>query len=276
MSNPKESHSVNYNDIRLFLVLIPLINALNYYLTYTDIHLNQFTLITYVVDTTQGYLSWWLIRTLIIRLDQTFPYEKGLARRLCWQIPLSILLGLGFIIVSTEVLNWSFRENPVPASFYTFDLFIFLIWILALNAYYVGRYYFIRYLEIDTKRGASQYSDLQTEFIIKDNKGSKRVPFEEIVGVVKLGEYSQLLTKGGEKHYLDDSLAHIELLLPNELFFRLNRQHLIHRSMIRSYKKETNGKLSVTLTKIDGLPPSVAVSRTKAPSFKKWFSNTLN
>ena len=275
MSNSQNSVSVEYNDIRLFLVLIPLINALNYYLTYSNISFNQFTLITYLVDTIQGYLSWWLIRMLVIQLDRSFPYEEGLIKRLIRQIPLSILLGLGFIIASTVLLNWSFRDTPVPVSFYTFDLFIFLIWILALNTYYVGRYYYSKYLEFSESEEASLPRNGKTEFIIKDAKGSQRIPFVEVIAVVKFGAYSLLLTTKEEKHYLDDSLTQIESLLPNELFFRLNRQHLVHRSLIRSFSKEVNGKLSVELSAIGGLPPSVVVSRTKAPAFKKWFSANL-
>ncbi len=274
MTNPRGADSVEYKDIRLFLILIPLINALNYYLTYSNIQFNQFTLITYLVDTIQGYLSWWLIRMLIIRLDRSFAYEEGLVRRLVWQILLSILLGLGFIIASTEVLNWGFRDTPVPDHFYTFDLFIFLIWILALNTFYVGRFYYLKFLEI-SRSDEVRLQDDQQEFIIKQNKGSIRIPFAEVIAVVKVGEYSQLLTATGGKHYLDDSLTQIELLLPGEHFFRLNRQHLVHRSIIRSFSKELNGKLSVDLSETDGLLTSVTVSRTKAPAFKKWFSANL-
>ncbi|CAN5350301.1 hypothetical protein BH09BAC4_BH09BAC4_52310 [soil metagenome] len=44
-------------DVPLFLVLIPLINAYNYYLTYTHIRLGWFLVVTYLIDTLTGYVA---------------------------------------------------------------------------------------------------------------------------------------------------------------------------------------------------------------------------
>ena len=54
--------NIKYNDILLFLILIPFINALNYYLTYDNISFNVHTLVTFLIDTFDGFAAWWGIR----------------------------------------------------------------------------------------------------------------------------------------------------------------------------------------------------------------------
>ena len=60
-----DTAAVNYRDVPLFLVLIPCINALNYYLTYSHIAFNWHTVLTFTIDTLQGYAAWLAIRAII-------------------------------------------------------------------------------------------------------------------------------------------------------------------------------------------------------------------
>ena len=119
-----------YNDIRLFLVLIPFINALNYYLTYTPIIFNSHTIITFLLDTAEGYAAWCGIRFVIIYLDKKILYESNPLKRILIQLVLSSVVGLMIIIGLTELINFIVKDRPVPSSFYQFDIFIFLIWFL--------------------------------------------------------------------------------------------------------------------------------------------------
>ena len=48
-----------YRDIIFFIIAIPIINAFNYYLTYTKISFNSHTLLTFLIDTVEGYAAWW-------------------------------------------------------------------------------------------------------------------------------------------------------------------------------------------------------------------------
>lgn len=79
-----------------------------------------------------------------------------------------------------------------------------------------------------------------------------------------------IITFTGEKYILDFvTLEEIEELLDRKLFYRANRQSLIHINAIQSVKLHENKKLTVTLK----LPLKMQqdVSREKAPAFKKWF-----
>ena len=53
-----------YRDVLLGLVLIPVINTINYHLTYSHIRWDWYTAATYAIDTVSGLLSWWIIRAI--------------------------------------------------------------------------------------------------------------------------------------------------------------------------------------------------------------------
>jgi DNA-binding LytR/AlgR family response regulator len=79
-----------------------------------------------------------------------------------------------------------------------------------------------------------------------------------------------LVTFSGEKYIVDYvTLEEIEELLDPTLFYRANRQSIIHINAIQSIKPHENQKLTLTLK--DPLKMEQDVSREKAPGFKKWF-----
>lgn len=73
----------------------------------------------------------------------------------------------------------------------------------------------------------------------------------------------------GEKFILDyTTLEEIEELLDPNIYFRANRQSIIHIDAIEKVKLHENQKLTVTLK--DPLKMEQDISREKAPGFKKW------
>src|SRR4051812_39665062 len=116
MNKEGKVDTVNYRDIPVFLLLIPFINALNYYLTYSHIPFNWHTALTFTFDTFQGYAAWFLVRYIIITLDKKFPYALKPLKRIVVQLILTSLAGLAVIIVTTEIINAIAKETPVPSS----------------------------------------------------------------------------------------------------------------------------------------------------------------
>jgi DNA-binding LytR/AlgR family response regulator len=96
-------------------------------------------------------------------------------------------------------------------------------------------------------------------------------PFADILGFYAEYGYTILLTKENKKYFPDRSLDKIETTLPEELFFRLNRQYILNRKILTGFKRTGNGKIDVLVNAPENLPSSIAVSRTKAVSFKNWF-----
>ncbi|QMU31188.1 LytR/AlgR family response regulator transcription factor [Adhaeribacter radiodurans] len=263
----KKMHSTP--DVRLFLLLIPFVNAYNYYLTYTNIQLNWFLVQTFTVDTLQGYAAWWSIRSFIFWLDKRVPYAQGLVKRILLQVLASTVIGLLLIIVTTEILNALLREKPVPLSFYQNDIFIFIIWFLVINGFYVGYHYFQEWQRTEQLR-ADEKKVRQGGIWVKSGRENVLVAFSEIQGLYVDGDYTVLVTKL-KKYLLEKSLDKMEATLPAEMFFRPNRQFIISRQIINGFKRIENGKLILLVQDLDFFPDTIQVSRTKAPAFKDWF-----
>jgi DNA-binding LytR/AlgR family response regulator len=74
----------------------------------------------------------------------------------------------------------------------------------------------------------------------------------------------------GEKYILDfTTLEEVEELLNPQVYYRANRQGIVHIDAIQSVKPHENQKLTITLKA--PLKMELDISREKAPAFKKWF-----
>jgi DNA-binding LytR/AlgR family response regulator len=79
-----------------------------------------------------------------------------------------------------------------------------------------------------------------------------------------------LYTFGGDRYILDyTTLEEVEELLDPKMFYRANRQAIIHINAIQSVKLHENQKLTIHLKA--PLKLEIDISREKAPAFKKWF-----
>ena len=79
-----------------------------------------------------------------------------------------------------------------------------------------------------------------------------------------------LITFSGERYIIDYvTLEEVEDLLDPKIFYRSNRQSIVHIDAIQSIKPHENQKLTLTLK--TPLKLEQDVSREKAPAFKKWF-----
>jgi hypothetical protein len=257
-------------DITLFLILIPFISAINYYLTYSHIRLNYFLVITFVIDTLEGYTAWWTVRYFILWLDRKLPYEKDFAIRIVVQLLGSLTIGLTIISLLTEMVSWIAKGKPAPLSFYTIDLFIIGIWFFFINGVYIGLYYYHLWKKSEAQR-IEEKQLKENGLLVRNGKQELKLEFDELSGFSVTEEYvvaNQIL---GKKYYLDQSLDKIERILPISTFFRVNRKFILHRQTISGFKRAEGGKIIVLLNPNESFPQEIAVSRLKAPAFKAWF-----
>jgi hypothetical protein len=256
-------------DVLVFLLAIPLINAFNFYLTYSNIELNSFFFTRFVIDLLQGYAAWWIVRWMIIQLDEKMPYSENPSKRITTQIFSTSLVGLLFIALTTEILSLLVKNEFAPLDFYTKDLFIISVWFLVINGYYIGMYFF---REWQKSISFSKTLDVKPLGIpVKKGNKSLLIHFEEILYFVVDRDYVQLMDNSKQRYLMDLSLDKIEKKVPASDFFRINRQVLIHRQVIKGFKRIENGKLMLELDKDEDPSLDLTISRTKAPSFRAWF-----
>ena len=259
-----------YHDVKFFLIAIAFISAFNYYLTYTGIRFNWFLILTYSIDTVQGWLAWWAVRTIIIYLDEKLPYTDRPLKRILIQVLVTTAVGLLIIILLTELVSLIARGRTVPLSFYLFDVFIFLIWFLVINGIYIGMHYYSEWRQSELQR--LQDKKVRVDGLnVKQGKQNLLIPFDDIIGFYAEEGYTVLLTWENKKYFPDKSLDRLEEGLPEELFFRLNRQYILHRKALTGFKRTGDGKIDVLVNAFDHFPKAIPVSRTKAVGFKSWF-----
>ncbi|MBC7874416.1 MAG: hypothetical protein H7Y01_10490, partial [Ferruginibacter sp.] len=170
-----------YHDIKFFLVAIAFISAFNYYLTYSNIRFNWFLVLTYSIDTVQGWVAWWAVRSIIIYLDKRMPYSDKPVRRILLQLLFTSIAGLLIIIVLTELVSLIVRGRFVPASFYLFDIFIILIWFFVINGIYIGMHYYAEWKKSEMER--QEEKKLRAGgFSVRHGNQNLLVPFADILG----------------------------------------------------------------------------------------------
>jgi DNA-binding LytR/AlgR family response regulator len=268
-STPKHSNPY-HPDILIFLILIPIIAGINYYLTYTNIRFNSFLLLTFTIDTVQGYLAIAGVRYFIFFLDKKLPIEQQPGKRITLQLITTTIIGLAIISLTTELVSWIAKGRPAPLDFYTVDLVIISIWFFVVNGIYIGLYLFNKWKKSETR--LQHEVRLKSEGLMaRQGKQDIRLDFDAIASFFVDGEYVVAYTSSGKKYYLDQSLDKLEANLPRSLFFRLNRQYIVHHQLISGFSRAENGKLLVLLKANEYFPAEVTVSRLKAPAFKKWF-----
>ncbi|MFZ1705651.1 MAG: LytTR family DNA-binding domain-containing protein [Saprospiraceae bacterium] len=108
----------------------------------------------------------------------------------------------------------------------------------------------------------------KSTFIVSHHRQWIPVATDEIACFVR-DNINFIYTFKGERYMLDfTTLEEVESLLDPTIFYRANRQHIIHLNAIQSVKPHENQKLSVFLKA--PLKMEVDISREKAPNFKKW------
>jgi len=114
--------------------------------------------------------------------------------------------------------------------------------------------------------GTTMYKE---KFVVKVRNNWIPVSTKDIACFVR-ENLNYIFTFSGEKYIADFvTLEEIEELLDPKLFFRTNRQSIVHIDAIQSVKLHENQKLTLILK--PPLKMEQDVSRDKAPAFKKWF-----
>jgi hypothetical protein len=261
-----QSHAT---ELRLFPVLIPLINVFNYYLTYNNIQFDRHTFLTFMLDTLMGYVAWIAVHVIIVYLDKRLPFAENIAKRLTVQIVTTVIAGMSVIIILTVLAHIAFSSGPIPPSFFYFDVFIISVWFLVINGIYISLYLFRQWREAENKR-IEENKIKAGGLMVRSGKQEFMLDFGEISGFIVDGEYIACITTGGKKFLMDQSMDKLEKQTPSAWFFRMNRQFMVHRQIISGYEKGDNGKLNVLL-KSNAFPEAINVSRTRAATFKNWF-----
>lgn len=81
------------------------------------------------------------------------------------------------------------------------------------------------------------------------------------------------IDRNGNKYIVDKSLAELEEVLDNKIFFRVNRKLILSIYSIKEFKTISFGKIAIELKQSDWYKEEIIVSQLNSPLFKKWIHN---
>ena len=188
-----------------------------------------------------------------------------------------ILFCISFIVISwiiiTELLFYKFYYNISSlyeeTTFFEFDLPVTIVLLTIGSLFFYQKYYIKPIVE------EKDYSSQELERLTV-TKGKKQffIDYEDIGLVYIENEIVMIQSLLGEKYYSEDSLSSITNKLSITLFFRLNRQVIVSRIVIKGFEKLEFQKLSVLLIEDINYSKPIIVSKYNAAAFKKWLTNS--
>jgi hypothetical protein len=272
---------VKYNDKILFPVLIIIMSGINLFIVYpTALSERPVQFVRALTgDSIEVIICWLLMRKLILFFDQTMPYPGQIVKRIVLQLLTTISACVLLLILITIIVSLLNGHSSLPTEFYTHHIWVYAIWLLCHNAIYVIMYMnqWSKYLQAQsnmTAKSEPSFNDTplhKRSLVIKLGNKSAIVDFDQIIYCTIESQTTLIYTHGGDCHLTDKSLDELETLLPEDLFFRANRQAIINRELITAIHRINNGKINVIINSKTNLSQPLVVSRTKASAFKAWF-----
>lgn len=106
-------------------------------------------------------------------------------------------------------------------------------------------------------------------FSVNVGRAVTLIPVEEIAMIIK-EEIIYIINREGRRFITDyRSLDEVQQLIDPAVFYRANRQHIIHLPFIEEYRSDDTSKLTIKMRNIK--VPEIIISKEKAADFRKWF-----
>lgn len=240
-------------------------------IVYPDAFLTLRFFKTLAEDTLVTTLCWYAMRSYVIWLDQVYPFQKNVAQRIILQVPAALVINCGLLLMINETIQHYYYQKPTPTVVYTHHIWVYAIWTLLQNAIYITLGLLRAFKSFETTPSDVKLPLAQpNKLAIKLGNKEFYVAFSNISYCTVTDHLTAVHTNHEETFIIEKSLDQLTALLPAQDFFRVNRQFIIHKSLVKSLEKQENGKVKLCLKEAAKLPPSVSVSRIKAPSLKKW------
>ena len=160
---------------------------------------------------------------------------------------------------------------PIPVLFYVIYLLVTLAIIIIENLLFL-----VYGMTISNSKLNSEVTKIEKKSIMVPT-GSKthQIEIDEIAFVeLKNGIVVFHLTNEKVINSQFDTLEQLENELPGKLFYRANRQFIVHRNAIRNIQKGINRKLKVFVSSQNN-DKEIIVSRYKSKELQNWLSGLL-
>ncbi len=232
----------------------------------------SFPIQTFIVVTIFGIFICETNTYIYSYLNSRKPFVEKIRERLLWQYGLTLsstvlVFSILFFIINMVIFNR-------PFNFFTFSLYLGIcLFISAFEAtVYTSRELYKSFV-LQKKKNLERKNDLTGSFQFKVNTKTYNLLYHEIAYLFSSKGMVSIYDKDGKK-YLSNFTSLNEIPpLPEHLFFRINRQMIINKKVIYSFKTIENRKTTLFLR--EGLKNGfgdIIISRYKSAAFKKWYN----
>jgi len=118
-----------------------------------------------------------------------------------------------------------------------------------------------------------QHADETTSknsFAVKVGRKIKIIKLPEIVCFYSEHNTTFIQTTNNQSFPIDYSLSYLETVLPKQIFNRVNRKFIVHKTFIRDISNYTNSRLQINLNQY--AEQEIIVSRERVKDFKNWLN----
>jgi len=208
-------------------------------------------------------------------LKLAFVYWKNISIKKLIILLFCISFIVIFWIIVTELLFYKLYYNISSlyeeTTFFEFDLPVTIVLLTFGSLFFYQKHYITPIPKVEEK--GSRYQVLEK---LTATKGKKQfyIDYNDIGLVYIENEIVIIQTLLGEKYYAEDSLSTIVNKLNSISFFRLNRQVIVSRIVIKEFEKLEFQKLRAFLIDDINYDKPIVISKYNAPAFKRWLTNS--
>ncbi|AWI26316.1 LytTR family DNA-binding domain-containing protein [Flavobacterium pallidum] len=216
-------------DVRLFLVLIPVIKVIDYFMTFSEMVLDKWFFVAFTMNLIQGYVCLVPIRWIIKRIEKQYSglyfSKSALAKQLLFTFLATVAVCL--IIPDGGWLITGKHYTDANGSSFIHDIIILFVWIVLVNFIYIGFHYYQTWKASEEKLRDER--KLKTEGItIKIGDKNIKILLKEILGFYVENGATFIIHANFTTFIVDSSLDNLEQKLPGRYFFRVNRKFILH------------------------------------------------
>ena len=109
---------------------------------------------------------------------------------------------------------------------------------------------------------------VKSRFLVKQGQAIKTIPVEEVSYFWAEEGVVFLVTKQNKRYIINNTLDQLEVQLDSSIFFRANRQLIVHIDAVQEVRTYFKGRLSLLLQPVT--EKDIIISSSKAADFKEW------
>ena len=158
-------------------------------------------------------------------------------------------------------------------TFYEFDIPLAIVILTIGSVYFYQKNYSAPINAVNSDKNIEQ----QNEKSLEVYKGSQSIFINHNdIGIIHLSDkIVWVTTTNNETYQTNLSLTELTNELSSSTFFRLNRQGIISRKIIKGFNRSDYQKLEILIDDTFPQELNLIVSKYNAPSFKKWLTNSI-